>query len=119
MAKKVLFPIIFILFTIIGGIHGGIEESSNIFFTWLLIGFWISFTLYTLQKIKLIRDDVAKRETLLQNKTIELINRENAVKVLERQNNAALQDLDRKSVDLKLKEQRLQTKQRKAALDNN
>ncbi|MFX0175501.1 MAG: hypothetical protein ACFE85_04635 [Candidatus Hodarchaeota archaeon] len=57
MVKKKGLLIIFILFLIIGIIHGLIVSISlNIFITWPLIGLWIIFTLKILENVKRHRE---------------------------------------------------------------
>jgi len=57
MVKKKALAIIFIIFMIIGLIHGlFISISLNIFFTWLLIGLWIVLVLKILENVKQHRE---------------------------------------------------------------
>jgi len=56
MVKKKGLRIIILIFLIIGLIHGLISYSFNIFFTWLLIGLWILFTIKIFENIKLHRE---------------------------------------------------------------
>ncbi|MFX1588556.1 MAG: hypothetical protein ACFFC1_10400 [Promethearchaeota archaeon] len=57
MANKKALALIFILFLIIGIIHGAIISTSlNIFLTWPLIGLWIIFTLKILENVKRHRE---------------------------------------------------------------
>ncbi|MFX0032440.1 MAG: hypothetical protein ACFE8E_06450 [Candidatus Hodarchaeota archaeon] len=57
MLKTKGLAIIFILFLIIGIIHGFIITFSlNIFFTWPLIGLWVIFTLKILENVKRHRE---------------------------------------------------------------
>ncbi len=52
MVKKKVLRIIAIFFLIIGLTHGLISYSLTIFFTWLLIGLWIIFTIRIFENIK-------------------------------------------------------------------
>ncbi len=52
MVKKKVLRIIAIIFLIIGLTHGLISYSLTIFFTWLLIGLWIVFTIRIFENIK-------------------------------------------------------------------
>ncbi|MBA7499394.1 hypothetical protein ES704_02138 [subsurface metagenome] len=52
MVKKKVLRVIAIIFLIIGLIHGLISYSLTIFFTWLLIGLWIVFTIRIFENIK-------------------------------------------------------------------
>jgi len=57
MVKKKNLTILFIIFMIIGIVHGLIISISlNIFFTWLLIGLWIIFVLKILENVKRHRE---------------------------------------------------------------
>ena len=52
MVKKKVLRIMAIIFLIIGLIHGLISYSLTIFFTWLLIGLWIAFSIRIFENIK-------------------------------------------------------------------
>ena len=52
MKKKKVLRVIIIIFLIIGLIHGLISYSLTFFFTWLLIGLWIIFTIRIFENIK-------------------------------------------------------------------
>lgn len=49
------YPIIIFIFLIIGIIHGVIDGSPNILFTWTLIGIWIAYTIGVFKKVRKIR----------------------------------------------------------------
>ncbi len=56
MLKKKGSAIIFVVFLIIGIIHGSISISLNIFLTWIFIGLWIIFTIKIFENIKQHRE---------------------------------------------------------------
>ncbi|MFW9946170.1 MAG: hypothetical protein ACFFDX_05005 [Candidatus Odinarchaeota archaeon] len=56
MVKKKSIAIIFVVFLIIGIIHGSIAISLNIFLTWIFIGLWIIFTVKIFENIKQHRE---------------------------------------------------------------
>ena len=54
--KQKQLAIIFLIFFIIGLIHGLISVSLNIFFTWIFIGLWLIFTIRLYENIKRHRE---------------------------------------------------------------
>jgi len=56
MVKKKALAVIFIIFLIVGIIHGSISISLNIFLSWLFIGLWIIFTIKIYENVKQHRE---------------------------------------------------------------
>jgi hypothetical protein len=56
MVKKKIIAILFIPFLVIGLIHGLMSSSFNNFFTWILIGLWISVVLKIIENVKKHRE---------------------------------------------------------------
>jgi hypothetical protein len=56
MVKNKSLAIIFLIFLIIGAIHGLISFSFYFFFSWILIGLWLLFTIKIFENIKRHRE---------------------------------------------------------------
>jgi len=66
LAKKFLYLPLLIIPLIIGLIHGfAVAKSTNIFLSWLFIGFWLSITFYFFRKSKAYREFGSPHNTVL------------------------------------------------------
>ena len=63
MNRKRVYSVILLITFLIGVIHGAISSSFYIFLSWIFVGFWLTFTLYFLKKVKFAREYNSPKNT--------------------------------------------------------